>query len=137
MLTTSEANAKRRQLLMLIAIPVGLVVICALATSTRPNEYQAFSGFVTEEHESMGLRAIMGKGTKHHLAILRVVGNALAGEKKKELAQLDENSPLTPAEVDAKAKSWTADHPEESKHLYMWVSPCLLASYNMNFRVFG
>lgn len=112
---------EKKRLMILIAVPAAIVVVCALATSSRVNEYQTFSGFVTAEHEQMGLRAMMPSSSHglHTLPILRDSSLVVDQKEKKKLAEVGDNEPLTPGQVDDKAKEWAADHPEETRSLFL------------------
>lgn len=111
-------KAENKRLMMIIMVPAAVVVVCALATSTRANEYKAFSGFVTAEHERMGLRAIMPAAARGHtLPILR--DSSLPTGGGKQLDDVPENKPLTPGQVDDKAKEWAEKHPDETRTLFL------------------
>lgn len=116
-----EFKMEKKRLMILIAMPAAIVVVCALATSTRVNEYQTFSGFITAEHEQMGLRAVMPSSSRgsRTLPILRDSSSAGGQKETKKLAEVGDNEPLTPGQVDDKAKEWAADHPEETRTLFL------------------
>jgi hypothetical protein len=116
-----ESKLEKKRLMILIAVPAAIVVVCALATSTRVNEYQTFSGFITAEHERMGLRAVMPSSSRGSRTLPILKGSSSAGDQKemKKLAEMGDNEPLTPGQVDDRAKEWAGNHPEETRSLFL------------------
>lgn len=108
----------------LIALLCAAVVLCSLAVSTRPTEYETFSGFMAETPELLvSARRSAGLSARHTQMQLRSLEDKSTGlvdeEEKAGGSGGNEDQKMTPEQIDDKAKDWAKEHPEESKRVFM------------------
>lgn len=78
-----------------------------LAVSTRPNEYKAYTGFISAEDGEMGRKAFFSGlvGQRARKLVLHGVENRHYGLAEADAE--DDDTPLTPVNANAVAPPWS------------------------------
>lgn len=101
-----------------IVLCVAAVCVLALATSTRPAEYQAMSGFMMREEAMTASKALLPYTSAAKFSI-SAKGKRLislgAGNETDSAAAGASDAPMTADQIEDKAQEWVAQNPHEAR----------------------